>query len=242
MMQLSFFSLPRELRDTIHHHYVFEFDGYHFNFTSSKLQTSTNRPIDLALIYTCKQVATKMHDLALGANTIQFATIYSQIKRLKTKRFSALFKQMQFYKRKLLDLLSKTSILSCSQDRVVLEKVATKFPHLSILLLEFIGQGALYVDSFMSRAGLIYAETWGVADSDFRGFCDCIIQVLLRRTQYLETYLTAPEFYVSKPGDSMLGLQEYEDTSTEARLEGQANWCKQFACFLRSPFLVSGPE
>ncbi|KAF1965109.1 hypothetical protein BU23DRAFT_490703, partial [Bimuria novae-zelandiae CBS 107.79] len=67
---MSFLRLPRELRDEVYFHYVYERDGYFHDVQSNRLRTSTGAPIDLALMRTCKQVASEMDGLALRENTI----------------------------------------------------------------------------------------------------------------------------------------------------------------------------
>lgn len=79
--RLSFLDLPRELRDIIYHHYVFELDGYHFDYETGKLRASNKRRIDLALEYTCRIVAKEMHHLALESNILHFSTV--DIERVK---------------------------------------------------------------------------------------------------------------------------------------------------------------
>lgn len=54
---MGFFTLSRELRDNIYYHYVFEPDGYHYDYESGKFRASGNRSIDLALTYSCKSVS-----------------------------------------------------------------------------------------------------------------------------------------------------------------------------------------
>ena len=85
-------SLPSELRDLIHFHYVYDEEGYHFNHESGKfLSGSDCSPIDLALMYTCKTVAVEMNGLALKANTLTFSTAYSEVERIKAGRWGFLF-------------------------------------------------------------------------------------------------------------------------------------------------------
>lgn len=52
-------------------------DGYVFHFETGKLRTATNKPIDLNLMYTCRDVAAEMRGLALKTHTITFKTLYS---------------------------------------------------------------------------------------------------------------------------------------------------------------------
>ncbi|KAL8852642.1 MAG: hypothetical protein Q9221_002522 [Calogaya cf. arnoldii] len=71
---LGFLSLPRELRDIIYRLYVFEPEGYPYDYESRKLRAHGNRHIDLALMRTCSVVAAEMHHLPLGINVLHFYT------------------------------------------------------------------------------------------------------------------------------------------------------------------------
>lgn len=102
-MQLSFFSLPRELRDKIYFHYVYEPEGYHFDFESRKFQAPGNRSIDLAFALTSKSVAAEMHHLALECNVLNFST--SEAGRLRAGHFHMLYTQMEYHKISLLESL-----------------------------------------------------------------------------------------------------------------------------------------
>ena len=82
MGRLNFLHLPREIRDIIYRFYVLEDDGYQFDYESGKLRAS-NRPVNLALMYTNRLINSEMHGLALGSNTIWFSTVSSESERLK---------------------------------------------------------------------------------------------------------------------------------------------------------------
>ncbi|KAI1155177.1 hypothetical protein F4825DRAFT_447724 [Nemania diffusa] len=68
--------LPRELRDIIYGFYLAVYGGYVYDFRAGKLRgaDAPDRPIDLALTFTCRQIAAEMRGVALGANTIHFRT------------------------------------------------------------------------------------------------------------------------------------------------------------------------
>ncbi|KAJ3577370.1 hypothetical protein NPX13_g3194 [Xylaria arbuscula] len=68
--------LPRELRDIIYDFYVAIDGGYVYDFRAGKLRgaDAPDRPIDLALTYTCRQITAEMRGVALSANTIHFRT------------------------------------------------------------------------------------------------------------------------------------------------------------------------
>lgn len=62
-------------------------DGYVFHFETGKLRTATNKPIDLNLMYTCRDVAAEMRGLALKTHTITFKTLYSHDLSFLAHRF-----------------------------------------------------------------------------------------------------------------------------------------------------------
>jgi hypothetical protein len=70
--------LPRELRDQIYHYYLFSENGYAYNFEANKLVESNGMPIDLSLVFTCRQIAYEMDGLALRTHKITFSTFCSE--------------------------------------------------------------------------------------------------------------------------------------------------------------------
>ncbi|RFN40261.1 hypothetical protein FIE12Z_13066 [Fusarium flagelliforme] len=75
-VKANFLSLPAELRNQIYHLY-FRVGGYAYDVDSDCLKTAANnRPIDLALLYTCRTVANEAIRLPLLLNSIKFTTLY----------------------------------------------------------------------------------------------------------------------------------------------------------------------
>jgi hypothetical protein len=60
-----FFSLPSELRKEIYFHYVYNSSGCHYDLATRKMRDAAGLPINLALIFTCKMIASEMSGLAL---------------------------------------------------------------------------------------------------------------------------------------------------------------------------------
>ncbi|KAF2675670.1 hypothetical protein K458DRAFT_471229 [Lentithecium fluviatile CBS 122367] len=71
----TFLDLPRELRDEVYLHYVHVEGGLHFDFETGLLRTVDGAPINLSLMYTCRQIVFDMKGLALSANTVNFSTV-----------------------------------------------------------------------------------------------------------------------------------------------------------------------
>ncbi|KAH8672226.1 hypothetical protein BGZ61DRAFT_555897 [Ilyonectria robusta] len=72
----NFTTLPFELQMHIFHDYFKVDGGYAFNGDSEKLTTANGKPIDLALMYTCRSIATQTKGMPLSLNTIHFSTVY----------------------------------------------------------------------------------------------------------------------------------------------------------------------
>ena len=178
---MPFFKLPRELRDKIYHLYVFEPDGYYFDYESGKLRTSDNRPIDLNFIYTCKSIAVEMHHLALGSNVINFSTVKSQ--RLKAGQFYSLYHHTYLSKSVVLLPLSEPMFHHYLSPEIQ-ANVTLRFPQFEYLL-------RLVFDDNPSRnwhplrpGPYMNGHSWGEAHSSFRDFQDYLIELLSSQTDY----------------------------------------------------------
>ena len=179
----SFLSLPRELRNTIYHHYVFEPDGYHFDYDSGKLRASGNRLIDLALMYTCSLVATEMHHLALRSNAIHFYTLDTEPKDA-------------MYFDRYLDLIEHSKMVILAALRVpefqhyrtsnVDDEVALRYPQFKSLLSLPEDEAWYRWPPFAHCDQGLGGSSWGEADSVFRAFQDYMIHLVLRDTDFPE--------------------------------------------------------
>lgn len=82
MAPRTFLSLPHELRHMIYREYFTLDKGYAFQpgsggqLGSGKLGTFDGEPLDLALMYTCRFIASETKGMPLTCNTISFSTVY----------------------------------------------------------------------------------------------------------------------------------------------------------------------
>jgi hypothetical protein len=60
-LQSIFFRLPRELRDDIYAHYVWEEHGYHHDSSSGKLRRLDGAKVELSMSYTCETYTNFVH-------------------------------------------------------------------------------------------------------------------------------------------------------------------------------------
>jgi hypothetical protein len=80
--QSAFFRLPRELRDLIYEHYVFEEDGLLYDpktremFCRSSTPGTMTRPED-SLPRTCRQATEEMKGITWRTNVVHFGTMLS---------------------------------------------------------------------------------------------------------------------------------------------------------------------
>ncbi|KAH0439142.1 hypothetical protein CcaCcLH18_02937 [Colletotrichum camelliae] len=98
--RFNLLKLPLELRQMIYRAYLHADSGYICDAealftgklrgeTKCRLTQANNEPIDMALVFTCKTVATEMlrGGLALQVNTVTFSTFYSHEFRLRARKF-----------------------------------------------------------------------------------------------------------------------------------------------------------
>ncbi|KAK1635087.1 hypothetical protein BDP81DRAFT_430777 [Colletotrichum phormii] len=90
----NFLALPRELRDMVYMNYLAVDGGYVCDsqaFIDGKLRAGKHGgPIELNLIYACKQMAQETNGMALRVNQITFSTITSEGLRILASRFESL--------------------------------------------------------------------------------------------------------------------------------------------------------
>ncbi|KAG4272699.1 hypothetical protein FPRO04_10441 [Fusarium proliferatum] len=112
MPSSPFLSLPPELRHMIYKYYYTTADGYFLQPISRKLATADGKPIDLALMYTCRLIAYESRDMPLSYNKVTVSTVYDPEFRAWAGRFDyLLFAQFRKQFLKFLQLL-RTAFLS----------------------------------------------------------------------------------------------------------------------------------
>ena len=178
-----FLSLPRELRNTIYHHYVFEPDGYHFHYDSGKLRASGNRLIDLALMCTCSLVATEMHYLALRSNVIHFHTL--DTKPRDAMYFDRYVHLIEHSKNVLLGALRVPGFQHYRTLDLDAE-VALRYPQFKSLLSLPMKETAYRWPPFALGNQGLGGSSWGEADSVFRAFQGFMIHLVSRDTDLPE--------------------------------------------------------
>ena len=185
---MLFLQLPREVRDPIYHYYVYEPDGYHFDYESGKLRASDNRPVDLALMYICKAIAVEMQHLALRSNVLHLSTIGSEAERLQAGRFDMYIREIDAFKSETLGSLNEPAYLRYITPEL-LAKVALKYPRFEPLLqLVHTSEEYVRTNNPLIKEGVYYGSSWGEADSMFRDFQDYLIELLSKDTDFFKTY------------------------------------------------------
>ncbi|KAH4603637.1 hypothetical protein HBI24_109770 [Parastagonospora nodorum] len=122
-----FFRLPRELRDKIYIYCVSEDHGYLHDSSTGKLRLHDGRPIDNALMFTCKRVTRETQGLALRTNTITFRTQVSLPEAIDMPSDAALF---EYLRKKRIDALGEMLCFAHSLvTSSVLQSLREKWPN-----------------------------------------------------------------------------------------------------------------
>ena len=180
----GFLSLPCELRNIIYDYDTFVSDGYHYDYDSGKLRTSSQQPVYLALMRTCKLVAAEMQRLKLGSNVVNFSTISSETVRLKAAHFDLFYWQTRAVILDAFETLVEPR-LHCYKTPDIDAKVVLRYPQFEPLLhlMHHTGGGKPLLETGSDS----YHVSWGEARSQFCEFQDYMIELLARDTDYVET-------------------------------------------------------
>lgn len=237
----GFFTLPRELRDTIYRLYVFEPDGYHYDYTLNKLRTSDNQPIQLDFMYTCSTIATEMHNLALGSNVINFSTVVTDPK--VAYRFNMLLGNIAQKREQILKPLREPSMQRFRTSEMD-SKLAIRYPRLEPLLRQ---PPDLYLHDGMRDMGLWYGS-WGEAPSMYRAFQTYMLQLVSKDSEFAEALAQFEDNYIhhmdhfeedpidERPTEDRIALMNQEILELT-----QQKWRKR-ADRVRNGILLSDPE
>lgn len=122
-LQSRLFRLPRELRDVIYHHYLYNEDGLIYSFETNKL------PVDLSLTYTCRAAALELRGLALRLNKVVFCTTYPHAIRTHAFLFHRALSELHALKFNLLNLQAPRLLTEAIQ-----KEVSVKYPQFSRVL------------------------------------------------------------------------------------------------------------
>ncbi|KAI8949874.1 hypothetical protein F4801DRAFT_382009 [Xylaria longipes] len=173
-----FLELPPELRNAIYEPYVIVESGYIYDFETGKLRAANDpeHPIDLALMYTCTQVANEMKGVALRANIITFRTLSSPGLDFRASHFNGIMETLSVEVASVLghprymyhdgDYIPEEAHIR--YDKRVLDEVARAYPECQPLsqLARAVGQGSppRYNQSADDIVFLIFnsynADTW----------------------------------------------------------------------------------
>ncbi|KAK1974470.1 hypothetical protein LZ30DRAFT_607915 [Colletotrichum cereale] len=164
----GFFGLPRELRDMVYQNYVTVKGGYVCDtdgFLRGVLKQADGRPVDMALIFTCKRVAEEMRGLALRTNPITFSTLSGDDGlRSLAHRFQHSISNLQFLRRNMFKHMGKY----VTQEAY--DKLRALYPQYTPLL------DALRAANESMSMTLFYG-TYGEAPSVFRHFVRDVLQI-----------------------------------------------------------------
>ncbi|KAL8872951.1 MAG: hypothetical protein Q9174_001513 [Haloplaca sp. 1 TL-2023] len=244
---LTFFHLPRELRDTIYHYYLFEPEGYHYHLDSGKLRTKDNRSIDLNLMYTCSAIAAETHHLPFRCNILHFSTSEypSQYERATAERFDHLLKYIREGKKRTLDTIKYPPLAHYRTPSIDAE-LTLRYPQLAPVL---------HLPNHMRRGYTHLCEparsdssTYGEPDSLFSAFQDNMIHLLSETpgfrgdvVNFLDTEF-ASHVHVNGQLDMSEELRDFRAAFKADRIEGDKQTGRNYASHVRSVLSMSHPQ
>ena len=237
----AFLGLPREIRDSIYYHYVYDAGGYHYNYDTNKLRASGERLIDLSLMYTCRLVANEMHHVALTSNVLHFKTVYSESERRKAALFDVYFWQLETYYTSTLRFLAEPDFRHY-ETREVTTEIETKFPQFKWLLphLREKKNDVSYWDR-MSDAGRMIPG-WGEAGSVARDFESCLIRLLSTGTAFLQAVAKRYDELAEGIIQDSRGMGPLRPRYAEFFGHDVQQYSREMILFLRSGLPLTWPE
>ena len=156
-LQSRLFSLPRELRDIIYYHYLFNEDGLVYNFETNKL------PVELSLAYTCRVAAFELRGLALRLNKIVFHTTCTNATQTHAYIFHRALIKLHALKFDLLNIQAPRLMTEAIE-----KEVSLKYPQFSPILPKLGALGGR-------------ANTLGEPPSTYRDFVHFTLNLLYDR-------------------------------------------------------------
>lgn len=193
MSVFPFLKLPRELRDLIYPYYVFEVDGYHFDYSASTFRRADGRPLDLSLMYTCKMIRAEMHSIPLQTNLLVFATACSESERLRAGRFQRLLNRLLEMR---CFVLASTRLVPRMRSFLtpkIMANVAEKYPQFLRIfdVIDSWGNGRPIRD--LSRYELGSCE-WGGSYSTFSSFVDYVLRLITEESpDFIQSAASTPK-------------------------------------------------
>ncbi|KAL8880190.1 MAG: hypothetical protein Q9198_002350 [Flavoplaca austrocitrina] len=209
---LSFFSLPRELRDTIYHFYLLEPEGYFYDLESGKLRAHGKRRIDLALVRTCSAIATEMYHLPLQINVLHFSTSSDPLEseRSVSAHFDVLLTHKQLGNCLALFVVNEPT-LSHYRTADVNAKLAFRYPQFAPMLQP--AQEVAFSGLKPCFSSSLHASGWGEAESLFVAFQSHMIELLSTNNGFREALVNfyEKEYAAARERDFAAGRSTVND-------------------------------
>ncbi|KAF5986259.1 hypothetical protein FBULB1_2481 [Fusarium bulbicola] len=112
MAPREFLHLPHEIRHNIYRAYFTLTDGYVYQPEYDKLVAADGQRLDLALMYTCRFIASETKDLPLQHNVVTFSTVYLPEWRTWAARFDYLLRAQLMMQTRLLIQLGGSGFIA----------------------------------------------------------------------------------------------------------------------------------
>jgi hypothetical protein len=193
--RLTFLGLPRELRDLIYGHYLRTESGYRYNFDRNALTQYDGTPINLEIMYVCRQIAAETRGLALGGNTITFTTVSQENIRGEAQIWHECLAHLEYRQAMLLGNLTPRLLTSEMK-----KEAATTYPQFSPVL-DDLGQPEDALD-------FVRSYTAGEAPSFRLDFIRFMLKQLGTHPRFLEEASKIRRLWGNPPGCDPVALKD----------------------------------
>jgi hypothetical protein len=168
--RLPFFTLPRELRDSIYGYYFLRDDGYIYDLNSKRLKGSDaeGHIIHMDLVYTCKAAAKETKGLALRLNTITFRTAPTEETAYRARLLEDIANLMEYLHITMLYAAKKHGCIDLARLRQAefgLPKAIVETTYFNILRHRWVQEGHATPALSQSAARQLYRRMLRIASS-----------------------------------------------------------------------------
>ena len=194
--QPTILRLPRELRDLIYEHYTRIDGGYTYDYASNKIREADGSPVSIALMLSCRQIASELRGMAFRLNPITFSTYVSESTRQNAGIFHSTLSSVS---------IRKKAIVRSLIPRLLTQKMAQEasqaFPKFAPLFDGW--QPGSHIDALLDSE-----FTGGEAPSAWEDFMQLIFDLLSEHPRFFEVVKAIPRYWTRPDGCNVFELRD----------------------------------
>ncbi|KAI4619322.1 uncharacterized protein J4E87_007572 [Alternaria ethzedia] len=194
--QSTILRLPRELRDLIYEHYTRIDGGYTYDYASNKIREADGSPVSIALMLSCRQIASELRGLAFGLNPITFSTYVSEATRQNAGIFHDTVSSISIRKR----LLTRHLIARLLTEDMV-QEASHAFPQFAPLFDGW--QPGSQIDALLKLD-----FTGGEAPSVWDDFIQLMLALLSKHPSFFEVAKATNPYWAQPEDCNVFELQD----------------------------------